>query len=103
MKTTQASFESMRAAILNKRYLWKNKHWEVVETEDQMYNRIATTIAKIEGIHGATKTHTKALANKFYRMMKDGKFPKQYRLSERTVGWKESEVSAWAENRELAA
>jgi len=37
-----------------------------------------------------------------YRMMKDGTFPKQYRLSARAVGWKESSLCAWAENRKLA-
>lgn len=73
MKTTQSSFENMRVAILNKRYLWKDKKGKVVETEDQMYHRVATTIAEIESIYDTTKAQTKALADKFYRMMKDGK------------------------------
>jgi len=38
-----------------------------------------------------------------YRMMKGGTFPKQYRLSERAVGWKKSALCAWTENREIAA
>ncbi len=37
-----------------------------------------------------------------YRMMKEGRFPKQYRLSDRAVGWKKSAISVWNENREPA-
>ena len=68
------SFSKMRMAILNKRYLWKNKLGKVVETEDQMYHRVANAIAAIESTYGATKTQIKAYADKFYRMMKVGKF-----------------------------
>lgn len=30
-----------------------------------------------------------------YRMMEEGTFPKQYRISHRVAAWKESEVAAW--------
>lgn len=68
------TFSKMRIAILKKRYLWKDKRGKLVETEGQMYRRVAGAIAAIESAYGATKTQTKAHADKFYRMMRDGKF-----------------------------
>ena len=38
-----------------------------------------------------------------YRMMKAGTFPKQYRLSERAVGWKQADLWEWADGRKVAA
>ena len=73
-KNNKNSFSQMRIAILNKRYLWKNKQGKVVETETQMYHRVANTVATVESKYGATKAQVKALAGKFYQMMKDGKF-----------------------------
>jgi len=68
------SFSQMRMAVLKKRYLWKDKLGKVVETETQMYRRVANAIAAIESTHGATKAQVKIWASKFYRMMKDGEF-----------------------------
>lgn len=50
-------------------------------------------VLKLTGLSKAT----------IYRMMKVGTFPKQYRLSARAVGFKESSVYGWIKNRELAA
>ena len=38
-----------------------------------------------------------------YRLMPLGKFPKQVKLSERAVGWRESDLTAWLESRQEAA
>lgn len=38
-----------------------------------------------------------------YRLMALGKFPKQVKLSERAVGWRESDLTAWLESRQEAA
>jgi len=37
-----------------------------------------------------------------WRRMKEGRFPKTYRLSDNAVGWKLSEVLAWVAEREVA-
>ncbi|MBW1899298.1 MAG: adenosylcobalamin-dependent ribonucleoside-diphosphate reductase, partial [Deltaproteobacteria bacterium] len=76
MKTVnhKNSFSQMRMAILKKRYLRKDKLGKVVETETQMYRRVADTIVSIESIHGATKAQIKIWASKFYRMMKNEEF-----------------------------
>ncbi|MCK7578892.1 MAG: AlpA family transcriptional regulator [Chromatiales bacterium] len=38
-----------------------------------------------------------------YRLMTLGRFPKSVKLSERAVGWRESDLDAWLESREHAA
>ena len=50
-------------------------------------------VLKLTGLSKAT----------IYRMMKEGAFPKQYRLSARAVGWPTYSVCAWIKSRELAA
>lgn len=34
-----------------------------------------------------------------YRYIREGRFPRQRRLSERTSGWREDEVQAWVDSR----
>lgn len=38
-----------------------------------------------------------------YRSIKDGKFPKQIKLTERTSVWRLSEVNDWIEERKKAS
>ncbi|MBF0185349.1 MAG: AlpA family transcriptional regulator [Magnetococcales bacterium] len=37
-----------------------------------------------------------------YRMIKSGKFPVQVKLSERSVGWIESDVDEWIRSRQAS-
>ena len=37
-----------------------------------------------------------------YRWVDGGKFPRPVRLGERTIGWRESALSAWLSEREAA-
>ena len=37
-----------------------------------------------------------------YRLIKDNKFPKQIRLTERTSVWRLSEINKWIKDREKA-
>ena len=37
-----------------------------------------------------------------YRLMKSGGFPKNYKLAERIVAWKDDEVQAWMSSRKVA-
>lgn len=37
-----------------------------------------------------------------YRLMKSGGFPKNYKLAERIVAWKDVEVLDWMSSRKLA-
>jgi prophage regulatory protein len=36
-----------------------------------------------------------------YRLERDGNFPKRRRLSQNSVAWLESDISAWAESRPM--
>ncbi|MBK1716843.1 helix-turn-helix transcriptional regulator [Thiocystis violacea] len=38
-----------------------------------------------------------------YRLMQKGAFPKSVKLSERAVGWRESDLNAWLNSRQNAA
>lgn len=37
-----------------------------------------------------------------YALMSMGEFPRPYKLSERAVGWKQSEIEEWMASREAA-
>ena len=74
MKTEQNSFEKMRSEILQKRYLKKNEKGEVIETEEQMYRRVANTATEVESQYSENDEQVKTTANQFYQLMADGKF-----------------------------
>ena len=38
-----------------------------------------------------------------YRLMTIGRFPKSIKLSERAMGWRESDLNAWLDSRQSAA
>ena len=38
-----------------------------------------------------------------YEQIKAGKFPRPFRLGQRAVGWKQSDISAWIESRQRTA
>ena len=38
-----------------------------------------------------------------YRMMNAGQFPKSVKLSERAIGWRESDLNDWLASRQHAA
>lgn len=74
MKKEQNNLEKMRSEILQRRYLMKDDKGRVIETEDQMYWRVADTIAEVESKYGTTQKDIKTLAAKFFHLMKNGKF-----------------------------
>jgi len=64
----------LRSEILRKRYLWKDGKGNVVETEEQMYRRVADASAEVESRYGATSDQVKEFASEFCEMMAGGKF-----------------------------
>ena len=60
--------------ILKRRYLWKDKNGKVIETKEQMFRRVANTIAAVEKQYGATDDTIKAIADGFYEFMAKGIF-----------------------------
>jgi len=66
--------ENIRDNILRRRYLWKDEDGKVVENLNQMLHRVAKHVASAEAKYGATESQIKALQDKFYQLMKSGKF-----------------------------
>ncbi len=51
------------------RYLLKDEHGHVMETPDQMWHRVADTVASVESLYGLTETEIKAQDEVFYHLM----------------------------------
>jgi ribonucleoside-diphosphate reductase alpha chain len=65
---------NIRTEILRRRYLWKNKQGKVIETEKQMFRRVANTFAVVESKYGATKEEIQHIADEFFEWMTTGIF-----------------------------
>ncbi len=55
--------------VLEKRYLKKNKHGEVIETPEDMFRRVAKTIASADKLYGKNKKAVERTEQDFYQMM----------------------------------
>jgi len=56
-------------AVLRRRYLTKNDQGQVIETPEELFVRVATTIAAGDANYGATPEEVEETAGVFYRMM----------------------------------
>ena len=66
--------KDMVTKLLRQRCLWKDKEGNVVETEDQMYHRVADVSAEVESQYGATDEEVKATGDKFHKLMAEKEF-----------------------------
>ncbi|MHC4116884.1 MAG: vitamin B12-dependent ribonucleotide reductase [Planctomycetota bacterium] len=64
----------MRTELLRRRYLRKDTKGNVVETPEQMFRRVANTIATIESKYGASDNDVRVIADEFYKLMANGTF-----------------------------
>jgi len=60
--------------VLKRRYLAKDDNGKVIESPEQMYMRVARTIAEVESKYGASQGVIKQLCEIFYGLMATGKF-----------------------------
>lgn len=60
--------------ILEKRYLAKDENGHTIETPEEMFLRVAKTVASAEKLYGKNDEEIGLLANEFYRMMADLEF-----------------------------
>jgi len=72
--TKKTIFLSFKQPWFERRYLWKDKDGKVIETPEQMFRRVANTIAAEESKCGVGDSQVKAYANKLYELMTDGIF-----------------------------
>jgi len=70
----QSGPHDIRTEVLRRRYLWKDARGRVIETVDQMFQRVARHVASAESKYGRSEAQVKEWADKFYRAMKNGKF-----------------------------
>lgn len=68
------NLQNMRSEILQRRYLRKDEQGNIVETEEQMFHRVANTIAAVEAKYGATDSQIQSIADEFYKLMANGIF-----------------------------
>ena len=71
---TPATLSQNARTVLDKRYLVKDKSGRSVETPEDMFWRVATTIAEADRKYGATDKQVEAVANQFYELMTQRRF-----------------------------
>ncbi len=71
---TPATLSQNARTVLEKRYLVKDKSGKPVETPEDMFWRVATTIAEADRRYGATDKQVEKVANQFYELMTQRRF-----------------------------
>lgn len=60
--------------VLERRYLKKGEHGKPIETADELFGRVAKTIAGVEKVYGKNESQIKDLESKFFEMMSNLEF-----------------------------
>ncbi|MBX7119796.1 MAG: vitamin B12-dependent ribonucleotide reductase, partial [Gemmatimonadaceae bacterium] len=71
---TPATLSQNARTVLEKRYLVKDRSGKPVETPEDMFWRVATTVAEPERRYGATDKQVEEIANRFYELMTQRRF-----------------------------
>lgn len=71
---TPATLSQNARTVLEKRYLVKDKSGKPVETPEDMFWRVATTVAEADRRYGATDAQVEKVANQFYELMTQRRF-----------------------------
>jgi len=71
---TPATLSQNARTVLDKRYLVKDKSGKSVETPEDMFWRVATTVAEADRRYGATDAQVEQTANRFYELMTQRRF-----------------------------
>lgn len=71
---TPATLSQNARTVLEKRYLVKDKSGRSVETPEEMFWRVATTVAEADRRYGATDAQVEAAATRFYELMTQRRF-----------------------------
>ncbi len=71
---TPATLSQNARTVLEKRYLVKDKTGKPIETPEDMFWRVATTIAEADRKYGATDKQIEKTANQFYELMTQRRF-----------------------------
>ena len=72
--STPATLSQNARTVLEKRYLVKDKTGKSVETPEDMFWRVASTVAEADRRYGATDKQVEQVANQFYELMTQRRF-----------------------------
>lgn len=72
--STPATLSQNARTVLDKRYLVKDKTGKSVETPEDMFWRVASTVAEADRRYGATDKQVEQVANQFYELMTQRRF-----------------------------
>ena len=67
-------FTANAKTVLERRYLAKDKDGNVVETIEELFHRVASTIAEADAAYGSTGDEIRELEERFYSMMTEREF-----------------------------
>ncbi len=67
-------FTQNARTVLERRYLAKDENGKVVETVEEMFRRVASTIAAADAAYGKGEDEIKRLEDEFYEMMTECEF-----------------------------
>ena len=62
-------FTANAKTVLERRYLAKDNNGKVVETIEELFHRVASTIAEADAAYGSTEDEIRELEERFYNMM----------------------------------
>ncbi len=60
--------------VLKRRYLKKNEEGKIVETPEELFDRVATAIAQIDAMYGKSEKEISKTKEEFYELMTSLKF-----------------------------
>lgn len=72
--TTNLKFTDNALKVLAKRYLVRNEEGEIIETPEEMFRRVARTLARVEQKYGKDDNFVQSLEDKFYEIMTSFEF-----------------------------
>lgn len=67
-------FTANAKTVLERRYLAKDNNGKVVETIEELFHRVASTIAEADAAYGSTEDEIRELEERFYNMMTEREF-----------------------------
>ena len=67
-------FTKNAETVLERRYLAKDNDGKVIETIEELFTRVASTVAKADAAYGKTEEEIKATEKEFYEMMTECEF-----------------------------
>ena len=68
-ESAELTLSSNSIKVLEKRYLMKDKEGKVIERAEDMFRRVASTIASADSLYGKTEGEVERTEEEFYRMI----------------------------------